>query len=99
MPERRTTATRLHELEEYAVRHGETITEALRRINLIEEKMRAQEIKDVREEGAWEKVLTQLKGFDKRLSAIEGYGNKALGVLIVAIIGAFAAFIIRGGLI
>ena len=94
----RSTATRLKDLEAYAIRHGELIQGLVTDVEALKKVQRDQELKDVREEGAWAGVLNQLTAFDKRLGKIEGLGNKALGILIVTIIGAFATFIIRGGL-
>lgn len=96
--ETRSTAQRLKDLETYAIRQGELIQEVLTDVEDIKKVQRTQELKDVREEGTWAAVLERLGSFDKRLGKIEGVGNKALGVFILAIIGAFATFIIRGGL-
>lgn len=98
MTEVRTTGTRLKSLEDYAVRHGELIQGLLEDVEKVKAVQRAQELKDVREEASWAAVLKELKAFDERLGRVEGIGNKALGVFIIAIIGAFATFVIRGGL-
>jgi hypothetical protein len=95
----RSTPQRLRDLEAYAIRHGELIQELVTDVEALKKVQRDQELKDIREEGRWATLVAQLESFDKRLGKIEGLGNKALGVFIIAIIGAFAAFIIRGGLV
>lgn len=98
MAEPRTQATRIKDLEGYAIRHGEAIGDLAQRIASVEDVQRKAEIKEAREEGDWKAVLKQLQSLDLRLGKIEGYGGKALGSFIFALIGAFVVFLVRGGL-
>lgn len=94
----RSTAQRLKDVEGYTIRHGEIIQELLADVDEVKKVLRQNELKDVREEGTWTAVLTQLKSFDQRLGKIEGLGSRALWTFIAAIILAFVTFLVRGGL-
>lgn len=99
-------AHRVAQLENHVGRHASSLTDFVKlfdgvekRVETLEERHQARQIIEARQEERDIQLERRLVGIENGIQAIKNFGAKFFWVVTGAIVLAFVAFVIRGGLV
>lgn len=98
MIDRTSLEGRVDTLERDSRDHAKTLSEIIEKLNLLEKENHERRLIEVRAEERSIARTEQLERIEKDIAGIKAVGSRILWIIVVAVIGAFVTFVLRGGL-